>query len=507
MYPSLHSNTAFSNTQQVQVTQLLFEGQCHIAYIAPTGWFSSTNLLNLSTHIFTGSGKTTPPILAVKYLDKGKTTIFLLPLVAMHIQYEQCAQEFGVNVEHWTPKTSMLAPPTLILATIDEAHLTPLHSDFRPVMSLLQWIASIPVQILLMTATLPPSLEEPLFQVVGLTSVTVIRALTPCPNISFRVVRAPFDIEATVQDQFSQAMSSSKTSRLLIFCLTVREVQCYADLLDVPACHSYLGYEQLNNILDEFRNNDRVRALATTSILGVGLNVPSVTHTIHVEFPRNVLSFIQEAGRAGRRHGNQSAFSTIIPPSSIHLPSFPMQDHFGVKVLHMSLIDDTVCRRIALQSFLDGQAEPCALLSGNVYLCDVCEIQSRNLLEGLYFANPVQILFDNFIVLPSTHLLMTTEHSKLHYAAPIFQPDQESEDIEFIHCLLRYFSHACVACAIRRDKEQSPRHLFRDCQTYPSPMSQSSLFRDFKKDVTYSTGTCYQCGIPQHVRQSSVLKF
>ncbi|EKM74312.1 hypothetical protein AGABI1DRAFT_26805, partial [Agaricus bisporus var. burnettii JB137-S8] len=53
-------------------------------------------------------------------------------------------------------------------------------------------------------------------------------------------------------------------------------------------------------VLRSFRDEPSVRALATTSILGVGLDIPSVTHTIHVGFPRDVISYIQEAGRAGR---------------------------------------------------------------------------------------------------------------------------------------------------------------------------------------------------------------
>lgn len=39
MYPELPPNTAFTNSQQAQVTQLLFEGDRHVAYLSPTGKF------------------------------------------------------------------------------------------------------------------------------------------------------------------------------------------------------------------------------------------------------------------------------------------------------------------------------------------------------------------------------------------------------------------------------------------------------------------------------------
>lgn len=38
-------NATFSNPQQAQVTQLLFEGGRHIAYISPTGKFVTLSLL------------------------------------------------------------------------------------------------------------------------------------------------------------------------------------------------------------------------------------------------------------------------------------------------------------------------------------------------------------------------------------------------------------------------------------------------------------------------------
>lgn len=60
----------------------------------------------------------------------------------MHVQYQQCANEFGVEVEHWTPRTSTMAPPTFLLATIDQAMFAP----FKRLVSMLvqnSWLACI----------------------------------------------------------------------------------------------------------------------------------------------------------------------------------------------------------------------------------------------------------------------------------------------------------------------------------------------------------------------------
>ncbi|KAF7771871.1 hypothetical protein Agabi119p4_6182 [Agaricus bisporus var. burnettii] len=316
-YSQLPPNMSFSNQQQAQVTQLLFDGDRHVVYVAPTG-----------------SGKTTPPMLSARWFDSGRSTLCILPLVAMHIQYQHAARVFEIEAESWKPNITSFAPPTLVLATIDhatfkgfksyvtmlvqkrmlarilidEAHLILTHADFRPVMSLLQWLATIPVPILVMTATLPPSLEKPLLAKIGITTAYVVRATTPRANISFRVVRAESKLDDAVVREYRKAMAYSDKNRVLVFCLSVREAIHYGKLLGIPSCYSSLGFDELNELLGRFRDDANVRALATTSILGVGLDIPAVTHTIHVRFPRDVISYVQEAGRAGRGYGHPPRF-------------------------------------------------------------------------------------------------------------------------------------------------------------------------------------------------------
>lgn len=333
----------------------------------------------------------------------------------MHLQFQHCATTFDVTAESWTPDTSTLVPPKLILATIDtattdavtfhqfrtyikvllrnnrlarividEAHLILTHADFRPVMKLLQWLATISVPLILMTATLPPSLEQPLFAAVGMTSVVTVRAPTPRANISLCVVRAQSKIELAVDNVFHDTISHSNQNRVLIFCLTVREAEYYGQRFNIPACHSGLSFEELGSVLDRFRNDHNTRTIASTSILGVGLNIPTITHVIHVNFPRDVIAFIQESGRAGRAPGNPPAFSIVILPTNMRVPSISSKDTFGQQILRHSLTDDSTCRRIAVQTFLDGQADSCAMLPGTTHFCDVCERQSMDPLSSEY---------------------------------------------------------------------------------------------------------------------------
>lgn len=252
-----------------------------------------------------------------------------------------------------------------------------MHLSFRPVMELLQWLATSGVQLVVMTATLPPALEQQLFSKIGVTTSLTIRTSTPRANISFKVTRATASLDSAVEDEFKKALGYSPSSRVIVFCLTKQETEMYAKNFGVPFCHSGVGYENLGGILDRFRNDIDSRALITTSILGVGLDVPDVTHVIHVNFPRDVISFVQEAGRAGRNQSASAAFSIVVLPPLIPLPSYPSPDYFGKQVLHESLLNNARCRRLAIQSFLDGVSLPCSMLPGSTQLCDVCKRASE----------------------------------------------------------------------------------------------------------------------------------
>lgn len=389
--------------QQAQVTQLLYERRQNVVYIAPTGELDCV-VYSTKAYLNAGSGKTMPNTLCSKYFDERRSTIWLLPLLALHEQHHYTSRRFGIASESWSVHTSSNNPPSNVLATIDqatyesfknftaqliqqdllarinidEAHLILTHSSFRPVMQLLQWIASSAVQIVLTTATLPPSLEPRLLAAIGITSSMTLRAMTPRPNVSFNVVRADSSLEDAVQVEFRKALAYSSDNRVLLFCLTKREVEDYARTLDIPHCHSEFDTAEIALIIDRFRNDDRFRGLVASSILGVGLDVPNVSHVIHASFPRDVISFIQEAGRAGRGLSLSPSFSIVVLPPLLPLPVYPSDDVFGAQILRESILDQRSCRRTAIQDFLDGTSETCAMLSGSTHLCDNCTREAQS---------------------------------------------------------------------------------------------------------------------------------
>lgn len=52
-------------------------------------------------------------------------------------------------------------------------------------------------------------------------------------------------------------------------------------------------------ILDQFRRT-AYRVIIATSALGIGVDIPDIRCIIYIRFPRSLLDYAQESGRAGR---------------------------------------------------------------------------------------------------------------------------------------------------------------------------------------------------------------
>jgi superfamily II DNA or RNA helicase len=319
----------------------------------------------------------------------------------MHEQYHTRSNKYGIICETWSSRTSLSNPPINILVTIemvqgtefheyvttlaassgiariivDEADLALRHDSFRPVMHTLRWLGQQGLQVFLQTATLPPSLEEELFHAFGISSYVVLRSKTNRPNISYNVVKTA-DVRSTLQAEFKTAMDFAATNRVLIFCLSKDDAETTAAQLGIRYCHAELSAEEINELLTQFRSG-KIRAIASTSILGVALDVPGVSHVIHLDYPRDCLSFSQETGRVGRDSGTPKAWSIVIVPTISPMPRIHTNDRFGARLIRDSVDGTKICRRLMNQMFIDGVAESCSMMEGVAHMCDICELESR----------------------------------------------------------------------------------------------------------------------------------
>jgi hypothetical protein len=383
----------FTGSAQAEVTQLMYDGQENIGYFAATGEFIYL-LLTFSNNNYTkGSGKTTPALLNAS-LDREKCTLWCLPLKSMHEQYHLRCKSHSMTCETWTQDTSPDTPPQHILATIehtdtarfhkfvarlvaarrisravaDEAHLALTHDSFRAVMDTLKWLGSIGCQIVLLSATVGPSLVENLFEKYGITQYTICREPTARPNISYNVIRTKHP-QQTLDARVREVLNQPGNDKAIIFCRSRDDTQSTAERLGLPFCHGYMQREEINAVLDQLRNG-AVRAIVCTSVLGVALDVMELKWVFHLDYPYDMIAFIQESGRVGRDR-NMAAFCYVIIPQ-YSTPHVSLPDRFGARLVQHWANNAKICRRLLMQLFNDGVAEPCAMMTGVSNMCDIC---------------------------------------------------------------------------------------------------------------------------------------
>ncbi|KAJ3545813.1 hypothetical protein NMY22_g2295 [Coprinellus aureogranulatus] len=507
MFPD-SGNAGFKTSQQAQAAQICVDRTRSLVLITPTG-----------------SGKTLPALLASKFYDEGRVTVWLLPLRSLREQVRTACIAQGLPVGEFQVNLKAVNSPQNLIVSIeqtlldemknfldslctsnrlarivlDEAHLVLTHNSFRPVMSTLRWLGQRAIQIVLLTATLPVNLVNHLLESTGLSAPLTLRTTTERPNISINVTVV--DSDAEVVSKVVETFKRTGDTRTLIFSRQRREAEMYGASLGIPYVHASMELEEIEEILARFRSGE-VRALSCTSFLGVGLDVPDVTHIIHGGLPWDILSYSQEAGRAGRSKDAPPAWSHII--ANRNTPATDEGD-FGKRAMKECVLDDKQCRRIIPWTFLDGNALPCAMLTPRVHLCDVCyRDSSQELAEKVDIPAPKLNALPKGPEAPILPPLPSASKPTLSIAARVSQAQgpalatlRNSGLYQSIVKFAKYFATRCARCHVAGQPGHCIDHLFSKC-TEIDQVEYSSWYTSIRQ--RQPKNHCFGCGITKTIQ-------
>ena len=287
----------------------------------------------------TGEGKSILFMLPA-WVEPGGTTVVVVPLIALRGDMKRRCDMFGIECVEWestqppdgaaiilvTPESAvggafgtflnrMRMMRRLDRIVIDECHIILNNGlDFRKYMQELGRLMIVETQMVLLTATLPPTKEAELKRRMGWVKMRVIRAPTVRKNIRYSVVdagrysqqRETAKIRELVESVLRQQESvDDHSGKVVIYCNTIPKVKGLASSVAesagicCEAFHSKVKKGRKKEILEDFRSG-LSRVVVATSALGMGVDIPDIRMIIHADEPRSLLDYAQESGRAGR---------------------------------------------------------------------------------------------------------------------------------------------------------------------------------------------------------------
>ncbi|MED1091144.1 DNA helicase RecQ [Bacillus paramycoides] len=189
------------------------------------------------------------------------------------------------------------------MIAIDEAHcISQWGHDFRPsylhIHRILDYLPEKPL-VLALTATATPQVRDDICSTLEINQENTIMTTFERENLSFSVIKGQ-DRNAYLADYIRQNQKESG----IIYAATRKVVdQLYEDLgkagVSVSKYHAGMSDHDRNEQQELFLR-DEVSVMVATSAFGMGIDKSNIRYVIHYQLPKNMESYYQEAGRAGR---------------------------------------------------------------------------------------------------------------------------------------------------------------------------------------------------------------
>ncbi|WP_240377076.1 RecQ family ATP-dependent DNA helicase [Bacillus piscicola] len=191
------------------------------------------------------------------------------------------------------------------LLAVDEAHCISqwgheFRTDYMKIGSVRKEMGQPPC--LALTATATADVQRDIIRRLQLSDPAIFYHSVDRANISLEVIQAGLETE-------KRACLLQEVSRLpipgIVYTASRRKTETTARLIEsetdlaAAAYHGGMSQEDRNLIQQQFLAGD-IDVICCTNAFGMGINKPNVRFVIHVDYPKDLESYVQEIGRAGR---------------------------------------------------------------------------------------------------------------------------------------------------------------------------------------------------------------
>jgi ATP-dependent DNA helicase RecQ len=321
------------------------------------------------------------------------------------LSYEEYMQNVS-RVKKNEAKLLYVAPETLLKSnilemlstipvdciTIDEAHcISEWGHDFRPeYRQLVEVRKRFPRAVCMaLTATATPRVRQDITNCLQFDQSNEFLDSFDRPNLFLRVFP-----KRNPSSQVIRFLEKFQNQSGIIYCATRRQVDELSVLLanqglSVRPYHAGLSDEERKENQELFIRDD-VQIVVATIAFGMGINKSNIRFVVHYDLPKNIESYYQEIGRAGR-DGVKAYCLLLLSYGDIYKVKYfinQKEDDLERRVAYIHLnallrfVETDVCRRVPLLNYF-GESFP----KENCGMCDNCLRQDKELIDITHLAH------------------------------------------------------------------------------------------------------------------------
>jgi superfamily II DNA helicase RecQ len=368
----------FRTAQQEEAVRLAAAKETPLVVILPTG--GGKSLIFMVPAMLSGSG----------------VTIVVAPYAELKRQLVTRCTDAGLDCKHWPEARDSWPRVVLVSAEaassddflqwaadlrvrIDECHLTFTAADeYRRKLRGLVLLRNLGCPFVFLTGTLPPLCQREFEEAMQLQNPLYIRASSHRVKAQYSVLRVrngrgPMEAKKLVDARLGSLAPGEKG---VIYCTSHAKCKALARQL---GCHYYHGNPKDSDAHFLAQREVGFQAwlrgespyIVATAALGTGIDVPGITHVVHLEAPHSIIDYAQEAGRAGRA-GERVAAVIIVEDKDWPAEDSKKDSGLELKTREVnSLIRTKGCRRSILGRSLDNDLRDCKGIGA--VLCDNCQ--------------------------------------------------------------------------------------------------------------------------------------
>lgn len=272
----------------------------------------------------------------------------------------------------------------------EEAHVYLTQKHFRPNLHGAKYLSPITCAKILLSATIPPKLEQQLFNVLSLPSTTkVIRE--PCIQKQakyhhIRVIDRKDKTEnqvllavKTIARLLCKQLFNQTSSRGIIFFKNKHDCDAAAKELAPFATVYYSDHPDRVKNMKTWITDSKVtknKIICSTTALIAGLDMDNINFILFAEIPYGFIDFIQGSGRGGRN--GTPCYVVLVDNGKYSKPEDAMEDEYTCTSELIDWCQDSkkTCYRSGIGAVMDGVAHICAELE-NAQLCALCQPNDR----------------------------------------------------------------------------------------------------------------------------------